>query len=400
MNKDKIRNLFYKYFDDLTTEEENCELARLLQQEDLKSDVKLLMEEAWGTFHAGENIFDPDLSKRMLQRILEKTPVEAGLPVLGNRTLFRKVAAAAAVLALCIGSAVYYNHSHQRAAVTTVRTANNIVHDVLPGTNKAFLTLADGRDILLDQASPGLLTTEGNTRIIKEEGDRLSYEVASGSGTQKAAYNTLRTPRGGQYHLVLPDGTKVWLNAASSIMYPVEFSDNVRTVRIEGEVFFEVTPLRRQKGKIPFIVTTGNVSIEVLGTQFNINAYRDEKDIKTTLLKGSVKVSTLKSSSLLNPGHEASVTASSTDINISKANTDQAIAWKNGYFQFQEARLQDIMRQLSKWYDLDVRYNGKLPVKKFTGEIPRSATLLQVLEILEINQVQVRIIGKEIHIGA
>ncbi len=399
MNKDKISHLFHKYFSDLTTEEENRELARLLQQADIKSDVEHLMEEAWSTFHAGENIFDPDLSKRMLRQILEETPEEPGLSLSSQRNIFWKTAAAAVAFAFCIGAALYYNHSYRQTPVTSPIPDNNIGQDVLPGTHKAFLTLADGRDILLDQASPGLLTTEGNTRIIKEEDNRLSYQVASGNKSPKTAYNTLRTPRGGQYHLVLPDGTQVWLNAASSIKYPVAFTENSRNVQIEGEVFFEVTPLRRKKGKVPFIVTARNVSVEVLGTQFNVNAYSDEREIKTTLLEGSVKVSTAKSTGLLNPGHEASVIGASTDINISKTNTDQAVAWKNGYFQFREASLQDIMRQLSKWYDLNVHYNGKLPAKKFTGEIPRSATLLQVLEILEINQVKIRITGKDVYIG-
>src|SRR5690606_5920738 len=150
--------------------------------------------------------------------------------------------------------------------------------------------------------------------------------------------------------------------------------------------------------KIPFIVKAGNISVEVLGTQFNINAYQDENQVKTTLFEGSVKVSTPGSSSLLKPGHEARVKATSTDIQVSKANVDQAIAWKNGYFQFQEASLEEIMRQLSKWYDVDVNFEGKPLEKRFSGEIPRNATLLQVLEILEISQVKMKVDGKEITI--
>lgn len=397
MNKDKTRLLFYKYFYDLTTEEENRELARLLQEDDLEADVKLLMKEAWDTFRAKENIFDPELSERMLERILEDKPAASVLPVWSSRSFLWKAAAAAVALVLCVGALVYYNDARQPAAAMAGSPADSTSLDVLPGSNKAFLTLADGRDIILDHASPGLLTTEGNTRIIKEEGDRLSYEVASGHEIPATAFHTLRTPRGGQYHLELPDGTKVWLNAASSIVYPVQFTGSTsRNVRIEGEVFFEVAKQYYGGNKIPFVVTTGDVSVEVLGTQFNINAYSDEKDIKTTLLEGSVKISTPKSSSLLNPGHEASVASAAADIRISKANTDQAVAWKNGYFQFRQASLEEIMRQLSKWYDIDVRYEGKPVGKMFSGEIPRSATLLEVLEILELSQIQLRIAGKEI----
>ncbi len=398
MNKDKIRHLFYKYFNDLTTDEENRELARLLQQNNLEDDIKQLMEEAWDAFHPHHKIFPDEISEEMLSRILGEEEKAGQRFFPGVLSFFRKSAAAAIVLIAAAGGLLlYYSRSDNSLASDSADTAASAASpDIMPGSNKAFLTLSDGRNIILDHASPGLLTTQGGTRIIKEEGDRLAYETTSHEDETVSGSNTLRTPRGGQYHLVLPDGTKAWLNAASSIVYPVRFTGNRRQVRIEGEVYFEVAKQLKGNEKVPFFVTAGDVSVEVLGTQFNINAYSDEVAIKTTLLEGAVKVTTSKSSSLLNPGHEARVAAKSAEILISKANTDQAVAWKNGYFQFQQAGLQEIMRQLSKWYDVDVVYEGKPFEKKFTGEIPRSATLLQVLEILELNQIQLRIVDKQV----
>ncbi len=396
MNKDKIRHLFYKYFNDLTTNEENRELARLLQQKDLEEDIKQLMEEAWDAFSSRHKIFPEHISEEILSGILSEKVKTRHRFFQDRFSFFWKPAAAILVMVGLVGALFYYSRQDKSAATAVSDAAASATADVLPGSNKAFLTLSDGRNIILDHASPGLLTTQGGTRIIKEEGDRLSYETTSHEDAPVSASNTLRTPRGGQYHLVLPDGTKAWLNAASSIVYPVRFAGSSRQVRIEGEVYFEVARQLKENHKVPFIVNAGNVSVEVLGTQFNINAYSDEVDIRTTLLEGAVKVTTAKSSSVLNPGHEARVAARSAEILISKANTDQAVAWKNGYFQFREASLQEIMRQLSKWYDVDVVYEGKPLEKKFTGEIPRSATLLQVLEILQLNQIQLRIIDKQV----
>lgn len=394
MNKDKIRHLFYKYFNDLSTDEENRELARLLQQKDLEEDIKQFMEEAWDAFSSHHKTFPENVSEEILSGILgtEEKPERRFLPV--QLSSFWKPAAAIVLMA-GLGSALFY-YSRPGKSTTAVSDALAASPDILPGSSKAFLTLSDGRNIILDHASPGLLTTQGGTRIIKEEGDRLSYETTSHEEAPVTASNTLRTPRGGQYHLVLPDGTKAWLNAASSIVYPVRFSGGSRQVSIEGEVYFEVARQMKDNNKVPFIVKAGDVSVEVLGTQFNINAYSDEVDIRTTLLEGAVKVTTARSSSMLNPGHEARVAARSAEIQISKANTDQAVAWKNGYFQFQEAGLHEIMRQLSKWYDVDVVYEGKPLEKKFTGEIPRSSTLLQVLEILQLSQVRLSIVDKQV----
>lgn len=400
MNNDKIKVLFYRYFHNLTSEEENRELAKLLQESTLEPDIRKLMEEAWESFNAEGSAFDPLTSERLLQNIVKEINDEeedAPLYRPGRNRIWYAAASVAAVL-IVVGTYLFQQRPLSDPQAEAPVAAQML--DIDPGTNKAYLTLANGEDIILDNAGLGLLTTEGNTRIIKSDGARLSYEVTHNASGQKPVYHTLRTPRGGQYHLVLPDGTDVWLNAASSIVYPVEFNESSREVRIEGEVFFSVSQLARAGKKVPFTVKTGDLAIEVLGTQFNVNAYRDESSTKTTLLEGAVKIKTKNATRLLTPGQQANVHGTSPDIRISQANTDQAIAWKNGYFHFQQAGIEEIMRQLSKWYDIDVRYEGKIMDKKFSGEIPRNATLLQVLEILEISQIRPRIVDKELIIEA
>lgn len=399
MSQERIRELFYRYFNGLSSPEENRELAELLQGNDREDQIRQLLQEAWNNFRPGHPLFSQVESERLLENVLsatENTDYEEDIPQI--RPLFGWKSLAASVAVLLTAGWLFLRENDSETVGLPITSSLDIDQDFSPGSNKAYLTLSDGRDIVLDHADPGLLTTDGHMRIIKEEGDRLSYEPVSEQISGKPAFNTLRTPRGGQYHVVLPDGTKVWLNAASSITYPVHFTGNMREVKIEGEVYFEVAKRSRENEKIPFIVSAGEMSVEVLGTHFNINAYKDEEQIKTTLIEGSVKVRTPFASSLLKPGHEARIESASADIRVARANTEQALAWKNGYFQFQEASLEEIMRQLSKWYDVDVRFEGKPLERKFSGEIPRSATLVQVLEILEISQVRMTLSDKVITI--
>jgi len=398
MSQERIRELFYRYFNGLSGPEENRELAELLQDKDREDQIRQLLQEAWNNFQPGNPLFSQGDSERLLENVLSAVENIKEEDIPQSRPLFGWKSLAAAVAVLLTAGWFFLREIDTEPVGETVTSSLQIDQDFSPGSNKAYLTLSDGRDIVLDHADPGLLTTDGQTRIIKEEGDRLSYEPVSEKISAEPAFNTLRTPRGGQYHVVLPDGTKVWLNAASSITYPVHFTGKTREVKIEGEVYFEVAKRSRENEKIPFIVSAGEMSVEVLGTHFNINAYKDEEQIKTTLIEGSVKVRTPFASSLLKPGHEARIESASADIRVARANTEQALAWKNGYFQFQEASLEEIMRQLSKWYDVDVRFEGKPLEKKFSGEIPRSATLVQVLEILEISQVRMTLSDKVITI--
>jgi len=277
------------------------------------------------------------------------------------------------------------------------------VHDVAPGGNKAILTLSGGQQIILDSAHNGQLASQGSTRIIKTDSGSLSYHSIPKSPNQQSAilYNTLTTPRGGQYQLTLPDGTRVWLNAASSITYPTAFIGTERKVEITGEAYFEVAKNTRQ----PFSVVEKGIYIEVLGTHFNVNGYDDETFSNTTLLEGAVKVSYQKVGALLRPGMQAQVYRGPNPdsqvpaIKVGPANVEQAVAWKNGLFSFAKADLPTVLRQLSRWYDVDVKYEGRMPLRSFNGEIGKSLTLDQLLKVLTTTtRVHYKIEGKQLTI--
>jgi ferric-dicitrate binding protein FerR (iron transport regulator) len=250
-------------------------------------------------------------------------------------------------------------------------------NDIAPGGNKAILTLADGKNIVLDTASNGTLAQQGGIKVIKT-GAQLNY--SSGINPAEVLYNTVTTPKGGQYQLTLSDGSRVWLNAASSLHFPTAFSGKERKVELTGEGYFEVA---KNKEK-PFIVTANNTSIEVLGTHFNVNAYSDENSIKTTLLEGSVKVSKGNAGTLIVPGEQARVNNFSGDITVKKdVDLDETVAWKNGKFVFQSEDIKSIMRQLERWYDVNVVYSKNVTDEEFIGSISRQVNISEILEMLE-----------------
>lgn len=270
--------------------------------------------------------------------------------------------------------------------------------DVQPGGYKASLTLADGTVMPLDSFSKGQLVQQGGISVYSKGGE-LVYQ-----GTQKGEvlYNTLSTGKGQMYVAMLSDGSKVWLNSQSSIRYPVAFNGDVRQVEISGEAYFEVAAaqnLKSQHKKVPFLVKAPGVDIQVLGTHFNINSYSNEQLVRTTLLEGKVKVQASNSSSIavLQPGQEAGYDKQTGQIvKAEDADVDEAVAWKEGYFQFNGADLQTVLRQLVRWYNVDVAYKGEIPKRSFGGRISRKNSLLQVLTILESNGVHFNLQGNKI----
>jgi transmembrane sensor len=255
-------------------------------------------------------------------------------------------------------------------------------HDVAPGGNKAYLTLANGKTITLTGAQNGVLAKEGNAVINKTTDGEVVYQATpNGVNTKtEAAPNTLSTPAGGKYDLILSDGTKVWLNALSSIKYPSQFTGNERKVEITGEAYFEVA----HNAEKPFKVMTNGQTVEVLGTHFNINAYPDEPFLKTTLLEGSIKVSKGPEHALLKPGQLSEISFKNNSINIvNDANAEEAIAWKNGYFRFESIELKALMRQVSRWYDIEIIYRGEIQKHEFFMDMKRKTNLSNVLKILE-----------------
>lgn len=278
-------------------------------------------------------------------------------------------------------------------------TLNDEQHDIPAGKDKAVLTLGDGTRIILDDAQNGILAKQGGRSILKTSNGELIYAfsqaIAPAAPMSTAAlvsYNTIETPKGGKFQVKLPDGSKVWLNAASSLRFPIAFSGSKREVHLKGEAYFEVAPDSMRV----FEVITRNQKVQVLGTHFNINAYGDEPTVNTTLLEGSVKISDLRTnaSQLLKPGEQSILSESIEIVNVD--NVEKSVAWKDGYFQFYESDIQTVMRQIGRWYDVDVRYEGEIPHHRFGGEIERSLSLLQVLKILEKTQVHFRLEGKEV----
>ncbi|MDP4150823.1 MAG: FecR domain-containing protein [Bacteroidota bacterium] len=258
--------------------------------------------------------------------------------------------------------------------------------DAVPGGNKAVLILANGSKIVLDSVRSGKLAQQGGINVIKIESGRIAYSGSNEDPTE-IVYNTLATPNGGQYQLTLPDGSRVWLNAASSIRYPTAFRGAEREVAITGEVYFEVIG----NAKMPFVVEAGPTRTTVLGTRFNVKAYADERSVVTTLLEGAVRVSSGGDERTLRPGQQAVLDEASRLMTVREADTYQAIAWKNGQFDFDQTDIPTIMRQISRWYDVDVSYRSDYAGIKFGGGISRQLNLSLVLRLLDKNGVHTKL---------
>ena len=273
--------------------------------------------------------------------------------------------------------------------------------DILPGKEGAILTLADGTEVVLDSLGNGVVATQNGTQVVLNNGS-LAYSQEAGKTA--SVYNQLSTPKGRQFKLVLPDGTKVWLNAASSLRYPTVFNEISRQVEVTGEVFFEVAQNHRQ----PFYVNVNNqAQIRVLGTQFNVNAYSNETSIKTTLVDGGIQVrpgADYDSSSFvtLKPGQQAEIKPAGNKTSlqpvrlINNANTEKAIAWKNGLFNFEDATLEEVMRQVERWYDIDVVYEQGIPNIEFGGRMSNDMSLSGLLKSLKESEVHFRVEGRKL----
>lgn len=288
--------------------------------------------------------------------------------------------AIAATIILILSSGLYYNSLKKEAPVLAKIESPRFKNDVLPGDNRAVLTLDDGSKINLDDAQNGILASENNTDIRKTGSGQLEYSTGD-ELIQTVKYNTLSTPMGGQYQLALPDGSRVWLNSGSSIRFPTAFIGKERVVELKGEAYFDIT----ENKKMPFIVHTNNsMDIKVLGTQFNVMAYDDEKSINTTLVNGSVQILRESGTTFLEPGQAAILNKGSGKIKVTAADIEEAVAWKNGYFMFSNENIESIMRKVSRWYNIDVEYQGNLSNKDFVGTISRGKNISELLKMLEL----------------
>lgn len=312
----------------------------------------------------------------------------------------RRIYAAAASLILVGGSIwLWSTRNHATTPVTPASSAVTTT-DIKPGGNRAILTLADGRHIDLDTSANGLIAAQGNSQVAKVASGQLAYNKVKTSNdlrdnrpTTAIAYNTLTTPRKAQFEVRLPDGSHVWLNNASSLTYPVTFTGPDRTVDLTGEAYFEVA----KDAAHPFHVrVAGGPTVDVLGTSFNIMAYSDEPTQRTTLIDGSVRVTEDNQTALLKPAQQSSLDTHGALRVTHDVNVQEVIAWKNGYFHFDHASLQTTMRQLARWYDIDVVYEGQIPDQEFVGRIQRNLLLSDVLKGLENEHCHFKLEGRRL----
>src|SRR5258708_3201326 len=399
MTISRLEYLYERCINNIATVEERAEFASLLQEPGNESAVRQLLHRA---YREPKDTVDlpKDTVASILQAILQaddtggkKTPVRSTSPSLRRTTWW---AAAAVLIGVLTGT--YFladHHPKQQPALSTAATSAQ--SRVLPGGNKAVLTLSNGSNIILDSAANGRLAQQGNAAIVKLANGQLAYTVSGTAGGQ-VLYNTMSTPRGGQYCLTLPDGTRVWLNAASSIKYPTAFVGKERRVEITGEAYFEVA----KNTGMPFKLTMNGVEIEVLGTHFNVMAYAEEHMVQTTLLEGSVKIKKDGSENLLLPGEQGSVIndkeqqASFRKSRLEDIDIEEAVAWKNGMFQFNEASIETIMKQVARWYDVDIVYKGTFPYV-FVATISRNEELSKLLMLLELtNKVRFKVEDRKI----
>jgi transmembrane sensor len=321
-------------------------------------------------------------------RLKPTTPIP--LPSRPGRRWWTYTAAASLIGIIGVGALfIWFSRSHRTPASVTAP----VVTEIKPGGNKAVLTLADGRKIDLGATANGLVAAQGNTKVSKLSDGQLAYNKPAGEKPAAIAYNSLSTPKAGQFSLLLPDGTHVWLNNASTIRYPVAFTGPDRTVELAGEAYFEVA----KDAAHPFKVQVqSGTEVQVLGTSFNIMAYTDEPTEHTTLLDGSIRVTENNQSALLKPTEQTTLDAHGTLRVTPDVNVQEVIAWKNGFFHFDNTNLQATMRQLARWYDIDVDIEGQFPDQAFTGRIQRDLPLKDVLKGLESDQIHFRMDGRKL----
>lgn len=378
--KEYYRFLLERYYNGSATAAEEEELFAALRTGADEEEWTAMISELHAAAPA-DPAYNPALYEQQVDSILH-TRVRSMRPVIMRY-------AAAAAIALLIGAAGYFTWQRaSRKAPVTIAAA-----DVKPGKNGAVLTLADGSEVVLDSLGNGTVTTQQGTRVILSNG-QLSYDA---TGTGAVSQNTMTTPRGRKFRLRLPDGTNVWLNAASAISYPTAFTGNTRSVTLTGEAYFEVAANKEQ----PFIVQLSNeTSIRVLGTHFNIHAYPDENNISTTLMEGAVRVHVQQQTSLLKPGQQLDINKKSgaTALN-NQVDTLAIIAWKNDILNFQDKKLTTVISMIARWYDIEVVYETTPPDITFVGEIGSDVNLSSVLNFLRESGVRFRLENRTLIIG-
>ena len=364
-------------------------LLSYLENSDSNELIQLMQKHFSDDLENSKGI-SPETSSKLFKAIHDKIRAESA-PVKRRVIPLRKIAVAASVIGLLLLSTfILFKNTASEENVKAGVNEQRFENDVSPGGDKAILTLADGSSIILDEAQNGTLAQQGSSKIIKLDG-KLMYDQAN-KNSGEVVYNTISTPSGGQYQLELPDGSMVWLNSTSSIHFPTAFVGKERRIEITGEAYFEIA----KNPDMPFIVSVNGAEVRVLGTHFNVNAYSDEENIKTTLLEGSVRFVHGNSTSLLKPGQQSQLSTDGVVNVVSNVDVEKVVAWKNGMFDFENAGIETVMRQLSRWYDVAIEYRGKSD-DLFIAEMRRNIKLSDALKALELTgKVKFEIQGRKI----
>jgi transmembrane sensor len=387
---DSMQELFRKYLNNQCSPEEAKQFLACINDPENEFQLRNLIGETLENIDADDHSsrWSPTTHESLAKIKIALVPEKRKTVPIYSRTWLRFTVAAI----LLVGIFASYNRINTRIMEAEIARTEILNPD--PKNSKATLTLADGSSILLENVENGTITQQGTTRILKTANGSLTYKILTEKPTE-VLFNKITTPRGGKYQVILGDGTRVWLNAASSLRFPAAFSGTDRKVELDGEAYFEVA----KNSSMPFKVEiAGKGKVEVLGTHFNINAYSDESTLNTTLLEGIVKITgpDTKDGKILNPGEQAQLSQNGK-ITITKYDdVAQAIGWKNGAFNFNDADVSMVMRQLSRWYDVDIIFEGPVPQRRFNGEIQLDLKLSQVLKLLEKNNLHCRLNGKNL----
>jgi ferric-dicitrate binding protein FerR (iron transport regulator) len=375
---ERFRYLFDRYVAKTATIAERLDFQQMLQSQEYDVELKSLIDCYFSTFEAIDH--EPILSSsdEILRAVLLTSQQTDSIKQrTGIHKLWPRIAVAASIaLVVTIGGYFYYNTQH-----TNIKQTNTAVTDVAPGKQGATLTLANGEKIRLSEASNGELAKQQGVVVSKTTNGQLIYEIKESTQGENNlnAINTLTTAKGETYQVRLPDGSLVWLNAASSLTYSANLIESgKRRVRLDGEGYFEIAKDKAH----PFVVQTDKQEVEVLGTHFNVNAYADENNVKTTLIEGSVRIIIpSKGGVVLTPGHQA-ILGANKEIKVEEIDAQTAVAWKNGEFVFERENIKSIMRKLARWYNVDVIYEGDVEKKALWGSISKYSNVSKVLEML------------------
>lgn len=395
MENQRIKILLDCFFAQTCSPAEKEELMQLLNSGKYDEIIKAYLEGAWAKGNGPHQLTNLQ-SDTILSAILSKS-TNSQIPPADSHRFKKWYWAAAAILLVAVFSTariLFSGPSGQHNILASGNHPSKFQNDIAPGSNGAILTLADGSVIVLDSASDGNLAKQGTAKILKAGGS-VKYVSQAGKDAADGGFNTIGTPKGRQFQLVLEDGTKVWLNAASSINFPAVFDKKERHVDITGEVYFEVA----KNPNRPFTVSVRGMQVKVLGTHFNINAYDDEDAISTTLLEGSVKVVNKDIVKMLAPGEQSQLENSGILNLVKNVNTDEIVAWKNDLFTFDDTDLRSLSRQLARWYDVEMVLPKVIKPEGFNGTLPRRSNLSDVLKMLELTgEVSFTIEGKKVFV--